>query len=123
MPRIVGSRCVLAVLDLASATRFYMDVLGFTRDFGDGTDGWSFLSRDGFRLALGECFDALPAHELGDHSYFVYLTVEGLDDLHRDLATKGVQVLSAPRDQPWEMREFGIRTPEGHRIMFGQPTF
>ena len=123
MPRIVGSRCVLAVRDLASATRFYMDTLGFTRDFGDGSDGWSFLSRDGFRLALGECSDALPAHELGDHSYFVYLTVEGLDDLHRDLAAKGVQVLSAPRDQPWEMREFSIRTPEGHRIMFGQPTF
>ena len=24
-------------------------------------------------------------------------------------------------DKPWGMREFGIRTPDGHRIMIGQP--
>lgn len=122
MTRIVASRCVLAVPDLAASTRFYMDVLGFTRDFGDGSDGWSFLSRDHFRLALGECPDAIPSSELGDHSYFVYLSVdEGLDDLHAQLSSRGVQIMSPPRDQPWEMREFGIRTPDGHRIMFGQP--
>jgi len=23
-------------------------------------------------------------------------------------------------DKPWGMREFGVRTPDGHRIMFGQ---
>ena len=34
MPRITNSRCVLAVRDLATSTRFYMDVLGFGRDFG-----------------------------------------------------------------------------------------
>lgn len=122
MTRIVASRCVLAVPDLAASTRFYMDVLGFTRDFGDGSDGWSFLSRDHFRLALGGCPDAIPPHQLGDHSYFVYLSVdEGLDDLHAQLSARGVQIISPPRDQPWEMREFGIRTPDGHRIMFGQP--
>ena len=46
MPRITNSRCVLAVRDLAVSTRFYMDVLGFGRDFGDGTDG--------HRIAFGE---------------------------------------------------------------------
>ena len=56
MHRIVD-RCVLAVRDLKKSTQFYMDVLGFRRDFGDGSDGWSFLSRDNFKLMLGECPD------------------------------------------------------------------
>ena len=33
-PRISDSRCVLAVRDLAASTHYYMDVLGFNRDFG-----------------------------------------------------------------------------------------
>ena len=121
MPQIVASRCVLAVPNLAASTRFYMDVLGFTRDFGDGTDGWSFLSRDHFRLALGECPDAIPPGDLGDHSYFVYLTIEGLDDFHDELSARGVEIISRLQDKPWGQREFGIRTPDGHRIMLGAP--
>ena len=54
MHRIVDSRCVLAVRDLQASTRFYVDVLGFRRDFGDGSDGWSFLSRDAFKIMLVE---------------------------------------------------------------------
>ena len=121
MPRIIDSRCVLAVRDLVTSTRFYTDVLGFTRDFGDGSDGWSFLSRDGFRVMLGECRDAAPAGELGDHSWFVYLTVEGVDQLHADVAHRGAEILSEPATKPWGLREFSLRTPDGHRIVFGEP--
>jgi uncharacterized glyoxalase superfamily protein PhnB len=98
-----------------------MDVLGFRRDFGDGSDGWSFLSRDNFKVRLGECPTEKPAGELGNHSYFVYLTVEGLDQLHEELAARGAPVASEPEDQPWGMREFSVRTPDGHRIRFGEP--
>jgi uncharacterized glyoxalase superfamily protein PhnB len=121
MHRLVDSRCVLAVRNLKESTRFYIDVLGFRRDFGDGSDGWSFLSRDTFKLMLGECPDEKPASELGNHSYFVYLTVEGLDQLHQELSARGAQVISEPQDEPWGLREFSIRTPDGHRIRFGEP--
>ena len=121
MHRIVDSRCVLAVRDLKKSTQFYIDVLGFRRDFGDGSDGWSFLSRDNFKLMLGECPDEKPASELGDHSYVVYLIVEGLDQLHQEISARGAKVISDPRDEPWGLREFGIRTPDGHRIRFGEP--
>lgn len=121
MPRIVESRHVLAVRDLQASTRFYVDVLGCRRDFGDGSDGWSFLSRDGFTVMLGECPGERPASELGDHSYVAYLTVEGVDPLHQELAARGAEVISAPANERWGMREFGIRTPDGHRIRFGEP--
>src|SRR5919106_3792257 len=121
MTRIVDSRCVLAVRDLAASTRFYIDVLGFTRDFGDGTDGWSFLSRDNFKVMLGECPNEKPASELGDHSYVAYLIVEDIDALHAELVARGAPTISPPIDEPWGLREFGIRTPDGHRIRFGEP--
>ena len=120
MSRLVNSRCVLAVRDLAVSTRFYMDVLGFKRDFGDGTDGWSFLSRDAFRVMLGECTDAMPATELGDHSWYAYVNVEGVDELHAELAARGAEIISKLATKPWGMRDFTIRTPDGHRLVFGQ---
>lgn len=121
MPQIINSRCVLAVRDLAAATQFYMDVLGFQRDCGDGVDGWSFLSRNGFRLMLGECRDATPAGELGDHSWFVHLIVDDVDRLHDEVASRGAEILSKPQTRPWGLREFVLRTPDGHRIVFGEP--
>lgn len=116
---IVNSRFVLAVRDLQVSTRYYMDVLGFSKDPIDAP-GWSFLSRDTVRLMLGECSDATPASALGDHSWFAYWNVEGIDDLYRDFVSKGALVSSAPANKPWGLREFGLSTPDGHRIVCGQ---
>ena len=121
MSQIVGVRSVLAVRDLQASTRHYVDVLGFHRDFGDGSDGWSFLSRDAFKVMLGECPDATPASELGDHSYVAYVLVEGVDQLYEDMRGRGAEVTSAPTSKPWGLREFGLRTPDGHRYTFGEP--
>ena len=79
MAIIVDSRCVLAVRDLEVSTRYYVDILGFAKDPIDA-DGWSFLRRDRFRVMLGECVDERPAAELGNHWYFAYWNVEGVDD-------------------------------------------
>lgn len=121
MAQIIDSRCVLAVRNLKESTQFYIDVLGFQRDPIDGGEWWSFLTRDSFKLMLGECPDEKPAGELGNHSYFVYLTVEGLDQLYRELSSRGVSEISAPENKSWGLREFRIRTPDGHRITFGEP--
>ena len=69
------------------------------------------------QLDLG---DAQPAGELGDHSYFAYWNVEGVDDLYREFVAKGALVSSAPTNKPWGLREFGLRTPDGHRIVCGE---
>ena len=119
MAKIVNSRCVLAVRDLEISTRYYMDVLGFRKDPIDA-QGWSFLTRDSFRVMLGECADERPAGELGNHSYFAYWNVEGVDDLFRELEAKGALVSSPPANKPWGLREFLLRTPDGHRIVCGE---
>jgi uncharacterized glyoxalase superfamily protein PhnB len=117
--RIVNSRCVLAVLDLMASTRYYMDVLGFSQD-PINAEGWSFLTRDTFRVMLGECKDATPAGELGNHSYFAYWNVDDVDQFYQEIVAKGALVTSEPSDKPWGLREFGMRTPDGHRITCGE---
>lgn len=119
MARIVNSLYVLAVRDLQVSTKYYLEALGFQKDPIDAA-GWSFLSRDCIRVMLGECKDAQPAGDLGDHSYFAYWNVEGVDDLYRELVSRGALVTSVPIDKPWGLREFGLRTPDGHRIVCGQ---
>jgi len=119
MAQIVNSRCVLAVHDLAVSTRYYMDVLGFQKDPIDA-DGWSFLTRDSFRVMLGECRDERPAGELGNHSYFAYWNVAGVDELFKEFMAKGAILTSHPTNKPWGLREFGLKTPDGHRIVCGE---
>ncbi len=118
MPEITKVRFVLAVLNLKRSTAYYTSVLGLSIDFE--APGWSFLSRDGFRVMLGECTGAIPPGDLGDHSYYGYITVTDVDALHREYQQAGVQFTQSLASKPWGMREFGIRTPDGHRLMFGQ---
>ena len=119
MAEIVNSWCVLAVRDLDVSTRYYVDVLGFRQE-PIRAEGWSFLSRDRFRVMLGECVDERPASDLGNHSYFAYWNVEGVDELFREFVGKGALVSSNPTNKPWGLREFGLSTPDGHRIVCGQ---
>jgi len=117
--RIIHSRCVLAVRDLQVSTSYYVDVLGFSKD-PIHAEGWSFLSRDALSVMLGECKDEKPASELENHSYFVYWNVEGVDEFYREVAGRGALVTSHPANKPWGLREFTLRTPDGHRITCGE---
>lgn len=111
---------MIAVHDLERSARYYRDVLGFeVRDVG--APGWRFFVRDQCFIMAGECPDALSAHELGDHSYFAYVEVDDIDPLYDRLIAKGASVIKELRNEPWRMREFGIRTVDGHRIMFACP--
>ena len=115
---ITRTMYVLAVPDLERSAAFYRDVLGFeVREIGD--PGWRIFEKDVCRIMAGECPDATPAAELGDHSYFAYLTVEGVDDYYRRAREHGVALIKPLRDEPWGMREFGLYTVDGHRMMIG----
>ena len=119
MARLDATRLILAVRNLRTATDFYLNTLGFQRDFGDESDGWSWISRDNFRVGLGECPDAVPATQLGDHSYVAYVNVDDVDGLYAELVSRGAPIRIPPQTKPWGMREFGLQTPDGHRMTFG----
>ena len=85
-----------------------------------GDPGWRFFVRDSCFIMAGECREALSPAELGDHSYFAYLEVDDIDQFHAELVSKNADVIKSLRDEPRGMREFGVRTVDGHRIMFGK---
>ena len=115
---IRNSRYVIAVHDLDRSARYYQDMLGFDVRMIDDP-GWRFFVRDQCVIMAGQCPDALSPHELGHHSYFAYLEVDEIGAFHQAVTEKGRMVIKPLRDEPWGMREFGIRTVDGHRIMFG----
>jgi uncharacterized glyoxalase superfamily protein PhnB len=117
--RILGSDPVLAVHDLAASTRWYTQVLGCTvREPDPGS--WAFCKTGAVTFMLGRCPQAVPASEIGDHSYVAYLAVIDVDTFHRRALAEGAEILKAPTNEAWGMREMALRSPDGHRFMLGE---
>ncbi len=115
---VVHTRHVLAVKNLAVTAAYFKDQLGFDLDFT--APGWEFMSFGDFKVMLGECSDALWAHETGDHSWFAHALVENVDEVYEEISSRGAEIISTIRTQPWGIREFTVKSPDGHRIVFGQ---
>jgi hypothetical protein len=110
---------VLAVQDIAGSTAYFVDVLGFAKEWNEG-DNWQCVARGEVRVMLGRCPNAMKPRDLGDHSYFGYLETDDVDALHDEFAGRGARIRTAPANKPWGRREMAVETPEGHRIMFAQ---
>lgn len=117
-PRVLRNRFVLAVPNVRASADFFCRALGFR--VVNEPPGWIFVARDECTIMLGECPDAIPARELGDHSYFGYLLVDDADALYAAASASAPGAIGRVEDKPWGMREFTVRTPDGHRLMVGQ---
>lgn len=115
--KVIHTRHVLAVKNLEISAAYFLEKLGFERDFT--APGWEFLSFGIFKVMLGECSDAMWAHETGDHSYFAHALVQNADEVYEEFLERGAKIMFPIEDKPWGLREFGVITPDGHRITFG----
>ncbi len=116
---MIASRYVIAVPKLSTSSMYYRDILGF--DIVEIEDpGWLFYVKDKICIMAGECPDALPPGDLGDHSYFAYLVVDDIETYFELVKSRGGHILKKLRHEPWGMHEFGVRTVDGHRLMVGQ---
>lgn len=117
---IVRNHYVLAVHDLDRTRTFYESVLGCTSEDVD-PGNWVFLRTGTVTFMVGHCPDAPSPASLGDHSYFAYLVVDDIEPFAARAREHEVELIKEVRDEPWGMRELGLRTVDGHRIMLGQP--
>ncbi len=117
MPNVTRTRFVIAVRDLQKSAAFYRDVLGFSIHTIPHP-GFLFYTAGNCTIWAGSCPDALPASELGDHSYFAYLEIDDIDGYYASVQEKGAVISKPICNEPWGMREFGLVTADGHRIMF-----
>jgi uncharacterized glyoxalase superfamily protein PhnB len=104
--------------DMERATRYWCDVLGFQLQFSN--EDWRLVGRDICQVMLGECPNAIAPSEVGDHSYFGYINVSDVDAYCTEINARGALVAAPPSDKSWGMREMSVKTPDGHRIRFGQ---
>jgi uncharacterized glyoxalase superfamily protein PhnB len=111
---------VIAVPDLKVSSAFYRDCLGFTIH-AVPDHGWLIYSSGDCTIMAGQSPDAIPPSKLGDHSYFAYLEIADIDAYYQSVLSAGAKICKTIRSEPWGMREFGVVTADGHRIMFATP--
>jgi predicted enzyme related to lactoylglutathione lyase len=102
---------VLHVPNVAATAAFYRDMLGFTWDFGDDT--YAVVWRDNSAIH----FVRDEASPKGIH---LFQWVKDIDGYHRELIARGAEVAAEPTDQPYGIREFGVRDINGVGIVFSQ---
>jgi len=102
---------VLHVPDVAATAAFYRDVLGFTCDFGD--ERYAVVWRDNSAIHFVRDQD-LPR---GVH---LFQWVNDVDSYYDEIIGRGATVAAAPADQPYGIREFGLRDINGVELVFGQ---
>jgi uncharacterized glyoxalase superfamily protein PhnB len=115
---------VLHVPDVTASAAFYRDVLGFTWDFGD--ERYAVVWRDNAAIHFvnpSSCrYCPVESVRVGGAPSGVHLFqwVRDVDAYYREILGSGVAVVSEPSDQPYGIRELGIRDLNGVVIVFGQ---
>jgi predicted enzyme related to lactoylglutathione lyase len=105
----------LEVGDLAPATAFLRDVLGFEVEVDEPEMGLVLLRRDAVGLAL-----VRSASPCANSTTAAYIGVTGVDELHAQCAERGTQIVTGLADHPWGLRDFVVEMPGGHRLAFGE---
>lgn len=107
-----GVVAVLPVKDLVAASAFYQDKLGFTQVFDMG--GYVGIVRGPLELHL-------DGSGWGGGLVSVRINLTGIDDIHAEIAPKGVVMKDEPLEtKPWGMRQFSVLDPAGNRVTFAQ---
>ena len=113
------------VSDVVRAHAYYADRLGFRspRMWGDPPT-FCIAQRDGLELMLAQVDRGHEVHANAENEgrIDVYFWVNDADALHAEFASHGAEVVCSPADQPYGMREFLIRDPDGHVLAFGHDT-
>jgi uncharacterized glyoxalase superfamily protein PhnB len=107
----------IPVSDVDKAVAHYVDVLGFTLDWGDERDGIAGVSRDSCRLFLTNRTFREHHGNLPPVLFWINLDSKSeVDELFREWKDRQAKMVSEPEDKPWKLREFVAADLEGNRI-------
>jgi catechol 2,3-dioxygenase-like lactoylglutathione lyase family enzyme len=104
---------ILCVSDFQKSVDYYVDKLGFKKLWDWGTPpSFGCVERGGICLFL--CLNGQ-----GQPGMWISLFVQNVDEIHGELKKRGADVVSEPKDEPWGMREFHVKDPDGHTFRIG----
>ena|SRR5688572_25408449 len=115
------------VADVAATTAHYETVLGFKREYVGGDPNapqFAIVSRDGLPIMLRLVDDPkkITPNERQGGTWDAFFWVSDVQSLYEELRAKGADVVYAPMQTEYGMREFAARDREGHVLGFGEPS-
>ena len=118
MPRTKAVEPRLPVSDVGKSITFYCQQLGFTlgATFPEDSPAFALLSREQVGIQLIQADEYHPAG-----TFTIWLDVEEVLKEHERLV-QNVAIEWGPEVYGYGRREFAILDPDGHRIIFSEPT-
>jgi catechol 2,3-dioxygenase-like lactoylglutathione lyase family enzyme len=107
---VLSARVLLQPTDPDRSHRFYGETLGLAvyREFGEGpTRGVVYFLGGGYLEVSGQT-DRPPSPSIR-----LWLQVRDLTATHAELEAKGVEIVRAPKREPWGLDEMWIADPDG----------
>ncbi|MCC6410661.1 MAG: VOC family protein [Saprospiraceae bacterium] len=106
----------LPAKNLEATRDFYVNILGFT--LLSQYPEYLILSRDAVEVHFYLNELVIPQ----ESDYMVYLRVNNIDDLYRELTDKGARKADygVLENKPWGQREFSVTDVNGTCLTFGQ---
>lgn len=111
----------LLVRDVKRAAAYYSDVLGFAvRGFWGDPPMFAITDRDNISVMLRQvkANETFQANATLEDCLDAYFSVNDADALYAEYLGKGADLVCPPEDQPYMMREFQVRDPDGHVLVF-----
>jgi catechol 2,3-dioxygenase-like lactoylglutathione lyase family enzyme len=104
---------ILYVSDFQKSVDYYTNKLGFTKLWDWGTPPtFGCVSRGGITIFF--CHKGQ-----GQPGMWISLFVCNADEFYAELKERGADIVREIQDEPWGMREFHVRDPDGHTFRFG----
>ena len=114
---MVGAATVFVVSDIASSVEHYCDRLGFAVTFEYGKPVfYACLCRDEVALHLLAAQQTTRIPGNGGICVFV----RDVDALHTDLVARKANLINAPEDRDYGMRDFDVVDLDGNQLTFGK---
>jgi catechol 2,3-dioxygenase-like lactoylglutathione lyase family enzyme len=122
-PIIEDAVSIVPVKDIEATVNFYADVLGFERRMVSNDKTFAIVIHGKAAIHFAKTTDE-QALRAAANNISVYLWVRQIDKLYEQLKPKldllPKNRVRAPFNQPYEMREFHIKDPDGCLLLFGE---
>ncbi|WP_420349248.1 bleomycin resistance protein [Pelagibius sp.] len=123
-PTIESAMTIVPVSDVRRSVAFYTETLGFeTRFLAEDASIAIVMREPAVGVQLLHCDDP-KALEATANNIAIYFHVRGLDALYQDLKASLEALpegrLRPPFNQPYGMREFHVKDPDGCLLFFGE---
>jgi len=107
----------IPVSHVGKAAAYYVDVLGFTLDWGGDEGGIGGISQGDCRMFLTNApFRASGGPHSPVHVWLNLNSRQEVDELFERWTRTGARIVEAVEDKPWHLREFRVADLDGNQL-------